>query len=303
MAKKREADRTVEALYTAPPKEFTATRARVVQELKAAGRTDEARALAKMKRPPASVWAVNQLARAAPDAVAELLELGAGLRSAEKQLLKGGQASGNAGEYLADARTARQKVAALARRAEALLAEAGHKATAPLARKISHTLQAAAVADDDTRAALEAGTLTQDLTPASSFGGGDLSSALSASVATAKQTHPKKPEQRAAERAPERKLQRAQETKRAKADEKRAQAIELRERRREQAAARKQAAALGRAADLADREVAARKRDVDKAREAVEDAEAELRAAKDALIDAENAAHAARRAADAAEPR
>jgi hypothetical protein len=302
MAKKREADRTVDALYTAPPKEFTATRARVVQELKAAGRTDEARALAKMKRPPASVWAVNQLARAAPDAVAELLELGAGLRSAEKQLLKGGQASGNAGEYLADARTARQKVAALARRAETLLAEAGHKATAPLARKISHTLQAAAVADDDTRAALEAGTLTQDLTPASSFGGGDLSSALSASVATAKQTHPKKPE-RAAERAPEPKLQRAQETKRAKADEKRAQAIELRERRREQAAARKQAAALRRAADLADREVAARKRDVDKAREAVEDAEAELRAAKDALIDAENAAHAARRAADAAEQR
>src|SRR5258708_34857267 len=159
MPKKREADHTdhtVEALHAAPPKEFTAARARLVQELKAAGRTDEARAVAKLKRPPASVWAVNQLARRVPDELAELLELGAGLRSAEKRLIKGGQA----GDFMADARTARQKVAALARRADTFLEEAGQKPTAPLTRKITQMLQAASVGDDETRAALREGRLT-----------------------------------------------------------------------------------------------------------------------------------------------
>ncbi|MDB4966976.1 MAG: hypothetical protein JWN44_2665 [Myxococcales bacterium] len=312
MAKKREAGHTADALYAAPPKEFTATRARLVKELKAADRGDEAREIAKMKRLPASVWAVNQLARRAPDEVAELLELGAGLRSAEKRLLKGGPAT----DFMADARTARQKVAALARRAEALLEEAGHKPTAPMTRTISQTLQAASVADDETRAALGAGRLTRDLAPASSFGGGDLSSALTASVATASQhkvdrphaarregrhgrREAKHPELHEAKR-PDKHAARPEKRRDAKRDEKRQKLAELRERRREQAAARKQAAALRRTADAADRLVADRSREVEKARALVERAETELRAAKDALADAETAARAARRAADAA---
>src|SRR6185437_10344870 len=75
MAKKRTGDGEdwQDALYAAAPKAFVAERKRVADALKAEGRTDEARAAARMKKPTASVWAVNQLARRAPDELGELL--------------------------------------------------------------------------------------------------------------------------------------------------------------------------------------------------------------------------------------
>jgi len=124
MTKKRAGDGQdadlVDSLYAAPPRQFVAERKRVRDALVAAGRADEAREVAKRKRPSASVWAVNQLARRAADEIDELLELGASLRAGERKLLRGG----DAGEFMEEARTARQKVAALARRAE-LIVEGG----------------------------------------------------------------------------------------------------------------------------------------------------------------------------------
>ncbi|HWE29993.1 MAG TPA: hypothetical protein VHB97_18405, partial [Polyangia bacterium] len=164
MAKNRaggrgDADELLDALYMAPPRAFVAERNRVAAALVAAGRGDEARAVAKLKRPSVSVWAVNQLARRARDEVAELLDLGATLRAGERKLMRGGSAEG----FMADARTARQKVAALARRAESIVEEAGQQATSTVARKITQTLHAASIADDDTRARLGAGRLQEDL--------------------------------------------------------------------------------------------------------------------------------------------
>ena len=162
MAKKRAGGdgegEIVDALFAAPPRAFVAERKRAVAALKGAGRDDEARAVAKLKRPSASVWAVNQLARRAPDAIAELLDLGAALRAEERKLLRGGSAE----ELMSDARTARQKVAALARRAASFVEAAGQKATATMGRKIVQTLHAASIADDDTRAQLRAGRLQED---------------------------------------------------------------------------------------------------------------------------------------------
>jgi len=288
MAKKRasgsDADELLDALYAAPPRAFVAERKRVADALEAAGRADEAKEVARRHKPTASVWAVNQLARRTPDDVAELLALGATLRAGQRKLLHGG---GAADGFMADARTARQKVAALARRAEGFIAEAGQKATATLGRKIAQTLQAASLADDETRAKLEAGRLDADLTPPSSFGGAAPSEKVKEPEKKREPARRHKTEHVAAER------------KHAAAERKHA-AAELRAQRRAQAAARKHAATLARAATAAERAVAERARAVDKARAAVERAEAGLRAAKDALADAETAAAAARRAADEA---
>ena len=288
MAKKRasgsDADELLDALYAAPPRAFVAERKRVADALEAAGRADEAKEVARRHKPTASVWAVNQLARRTPDDVAELLALGATLRAGQRKLLHGG---GAADGFMADARTARQKVAALARRAEGFIAEAGQKATATLGRKIAQTLQAASLADDETRAKLEAGRLDADLTPPSSFGGAAPSEKVKEPEKKREPARRHKTEHVAAER------------KHAAAERKHA-AAELRAQRRAQAAARKHTATLARAATAAERAVAERARAVDKARAAVERAEAGLRAAKDALADAETAAAAARRAADEA---
>jgi hypothetical protein len=312
MAKKRAgasdpaADEVLEALYAAAPRTFVGERKRAMAALKAAGRTDEARAIAKLKRPSASVWAVNQLARRAPDELAELIDLGAMLRDEERKLMRGGSAEG----FMTDARTARQKVAALARRAESFVTEAGQKATVTVGRKIAQTLHAASIADDETRAQLQAGRLREDLVPPSSFGaGGDLATTLAASLGAASKTPSKHASAERKHAAAERKsaaaphaIERAPsaaERKRAAAERKRAAAAQ-RSQRRAQAAARKHAATLERAAAAAARVVAERARAVEKARTAVERAESELRAAKDALVDAETAASAARRAADEA---
>jgi hypothetical protein len=201
MAAKRTDDTEdgLEALFAAPPKAFVAERARLVAALKAAGRTDEARAVAARKRPSASVWAVNQLARRARADLDELLALGASLRAGERALVRGGAAD----NFMAQARTARQRAAALARRAEGWLEEAGQKATPTLGRKMAQTLHAAAIGDDETRAALAAGRLAQDLAPPSDFGAGgraamatvagdDVAAALAASLgAGAKAAAPK----------------------------------------------------------------------------------------------------------------
>jgi hypothetical protein len=305
MAKKPSDDEWLDALFAAPPRAFVSERKRVAAELKAAGRNDEARAAAKLKRPSASVWAVNQLARRAPDELADLLDLGAALRAGERKLMRGGAA----GDFMTEARTARQKVAALARRAEAALSEeGGQKSTLALSRKIAQTLHAASIGDDEIRARLQAGRLEHDLAPPSSFGGDStsLTNALAASVAASPKSHAPKPagararahaKARAHAHAAEDDAATAAAARKRAAAERKASAAALRAGRREQAAARKQAAAHARAAAAADRVVAERQRAVEKARAAVEHAERDLRAAKDALTDAETAATAAHRAA------
>jgi hypothetical protein len=53
-------------LYALPLEEFTAARNELARSLKAAGDADEAARVKKLKKPPVSAWAVNQLARDDP---------------------------------------------------------------------------------------------------------------------------------------------------------------------------------------------------------------------------------------------
>jgi hypothetical protein len=79
----------VDELFTVPPREFVAARTSLVKALRAAGRRDEASAVGALRRPPPSVWALNQLARQRPDEVADLLDAGAELSAAQAALATG----------------------------------------------------------------------------------------------------------------------------------------------------------------------------------------------------------------------
>jgi hypothetical protein len=302
-------DDAIDAVLAAAPSEFVATRARVAAELKAAGDTAGAARVRALRRPSPSVWAVNQLARRDPDAVGELLLAGAQLLAAERRAL-----AGEAGTFLADARAERHRVAALARRAEAILATSGQRASAATARRIAQTLQAAAIGDDATRDALRAGRLRADLEPPTGFGAvlEGAPPAAPARVAGAQQrvrSAEDKPasvadRQRATTSAAAHKSAAAADRQSARAaaaadrERARAAAAAAKRARAEAAAARKREAARQRAVAAADRAVATQRRAVDRARAAVEEAEQHLRTAKDALAQAELAAATARRDAE-----
>ena len=82
-------DAALAALYQLPLEQFVATRDQLARRLRAAGDRATARQVAGLRRPPVSAWAANQLAHAAPNAVAELLEAGAALRQAQQDALAG----------------------------------------------------------------------------------------------------------------------------------------------------------------------------------------------------------------------
>ncbi|MEV1285832.1 hypothetical protein [Micromonospora sp. NPDC049679] len=76
----------VERLYAAPPDGFVAARDEAVAAARKAGDVDTAREIAKLRKPTVSAWLVNLLALRRPDLVAELVELSAALRSAQREL-------------------------------------------------------------------------------------------------------------------------------------------------------------------------------------------------------------------------
>jgi hypothetical protein len=75
-------------LYAADPAEFTDRRADLVAQARATGDKTGARAIGALRRPTRGAWVVNQLARADPDAVAELSRLGDELRAAFASCLR-----------------------------------------------------------------------------------------------------------------------------------------------------------------------------------------------------------------------
>jgi hypothetical protein len=157
-------DAALAALYQLPLEQFVATRDQLARRLRAAGDRASARQVAGLRRPPVSAWAANQLAHAAPNAVAELLEAGAALRQAQQDALAG--QPGAARRLRAATAQLRAALTRLSSRAETLLVRAGHAASDATLARLAATLQAAATGDEATRAALAQGRLPGDLDPA-----------------------------------------------------------------------------------------------------------------------------------------
>jgi hypothetical protein len=146
------------------PAEFVLVRGRLERELRDAGHADDATALKRLRRPHLAAWACNQLARTAPDDIADLLDSTEAVAAAQRDTLGGADAD--------DLRTAgrrrQQLIDELTGAAVRLLA--GHAPKpAQYHDPIAATLDAAsldpALADN-----LRRGRLTQPLNPPAGFG-------------------------------------------------------------------------------------------------------------------------------------
>ncbi|MFL6136230.1 MAG: hypothetical protein ACJ74O_00305 [Frankiaceae bacterium] len=147
-------DHVADELYALAPEEFTAVRDARAAEAKQAGDGETARAVKQLRRPTASAWLVNVLARRRADQLADLVGLGAALREAQESL---------AGDQLRELTVQRhQVVAALAQEVRRIAYDEGHPVSDDVAREVEGTLEAA-LADPGAAEAVQAGRLTRAL--------------------------------------------------------------------------------------------------------------------------------------------
>jgi hypothetical protein len=148
-------DDALNELYDAAPEDFVAERKRLVKELKAGGRAEDAGHVAKLRKPTVAAWALNRLARDHRRDIDLLLDSGHRLRQAQAGVLRG-----DAREAFEQAqRTERETIGRLVRDAEQLLGGA----SSGVLDQIAASLHAAAVSEQG-REVLAAGRFTQPLT-------------------------------------------------------------------------------------------------------------------------------------------
>jgi hypothetical protein len=143
----------LEELYAVPPKEFTRARNARVATLAKSGHHDVAEAVRRLRRPPTTLWAVNQLGRAARKRLDAFVDAVERLHRTQLRDPRGvGEAS----------RQQRAALEALLEAAREQLAAVGVKATPGAIGRMSSTLQGAAV-DSRLAEALRQGRLTEHL--------------------------------------------------------------------------------------------------------------------------------------------
>jgi hypothetical protein len=147
------AARALERLYAVPPKDFTRARNSLAAELRKARDTDAASTIARLRRPSATLWAVNQLAHHASASLQRFLEAVDRLRRTQLSDPRGAMEA---------MRAERAQLEALVARAEQALSEAGYSPSAEARRRIGDTLLGAA-ADRRHAEALLHGRLTEEL--------------------------------------------------------------------------------------------------------------------------------------------
>ncbi len=156
-------DQVAEELYALAPGSFVAARDERAAAARREGDAAAASAIKKLRKPTTSAWLANLLVREQADGVNELVELGSGLRAAQRAL---------AADQLRDlSRRRRELVDALRHAAQ----EAGRRAGVPVgdaaADEVAGTLEAA-VADPEAADMLRSGRLTSPLRYAGTgFGG------------------------------------------------------------------------------------------------------------------------------------
>jgi hypothetical protein len=141
-------------LYALAPEEFTAARDGREREARAAGEAKLAADIRGLRKPTQAAWVLNLLAREQPEALGELLDLGASLREAQKKL------QGDELRRLSAQRG--QVVGALARDAMQVARAAGRPATTAVLREVEQTLEAA-LADPAAADAVRTGRLSSAL--------------------------------------------------------------------------------------------------------------------------------------------
>jgi hypothetical protein len=240
----------LDSLYAAPLNEWVAARDSMAKELRDEGRRDEAEEVKKLRKPPAPVWAANQLARRRPRSIRRLIEAAEQLRTAQASRRE---------DYATARAEERDALEAAVAEGRSILAEAGADSEA-MSSRLERTLRSAA-ANEETAKVLEAGRLDEEL-EASGF------EALLGAFA---------PGQPAAKpKAAKEKPRKAQlESARKRVEQARAAAT----------AARKAVREAERRAQAARREWEQAQAEADDAAEAAAEADAELDAAREALAE------------------
>ena len=139
-----------EGLLAVAPEDFVAERKRVVKELRDADRTADAEVVARLRKPPPVVLAVNRAARARPQAAKDAA------RAAER--VRKTQLGGDPDAYSAALRALDEALELLAEVALAHL----DRASETMRRRLRALLRNA-VADDEARAALARGALRTEV--------------------------------------------------------------------------------------------------------------------------------------------
>ena len=163
MAESKAVEKAADELYGLPPGEFTRARDARVKELRKEDR-EAADAVKGLRKPSVAAWALNQLARRRPKDLDRLLAAGEDLRSAQEELLAGGDRAA----FQEAAAKERELVAGLSGEAAALAGEAGQGGTG-LQEKVAETLHAAAL-DAETAEELRSGRLVREREAIGGFG-------------------------------------------------------------------------------------------------------------------------------------
>jgi hypothetical protein len=270
----------VEELYAAPLRSFIRERDARASALSKAGQPEQARAVKQLRRPAASLWAVNQLAHADPKRLAALIDAVGRARAAQLRDPRG------AAEAF---RTQRADLQTLVSRAGEVLGAQGYRLTPAISRRISDTLLGAAV-DRWLVADLRRGRLMADV-PAPGFevlsGAARPLRLVQGAAVGVEPRHPpaaKTPDETGTGTA---KRESAQAARRA-----RAAATEAAHRARA-IAADEERARRRRDAEALEREAAARAAAVQQAQREVAEAAAALTEMRQRLLDAKGAARAA----------
>ena len=157
-------DEATDRLYGVDLDDFSGERARLAKELRAAGQKTEAAAVAKLRKPTAAAWVLNQLARRNRRDVDLLLDAGHRLRQTQAGVVRGGKR-----ESFEQARqTEAEALRRLGREAEKLLRSARGNASEAMLKQIVQGLRAASVSDEG-REQLARGTFVRPPDETSGF--------------------------------------------------------------------------------------------------------------------------------------
>lgn len=151
----------VVTVYHGPFDDFVARRTALVRELRSSD-PDGAAAAGKLRKPPVTVWAIDQLAAERPAVVAEVLAAGADAARAQRAATA---EAGSGEDLLAAAGRLRAGIEVAVRAATRVLDAAGHGTGEDAIRRIRTTMQAAAGGSAEERLAVWRGTLDRDLAP------------------------------------------------------------------------------------------------------------------------------------------
>lgn len=280
------ADDDLDRLLATPLPTFIEERRRLADALKAAGRRDDAKAIAKINKPSVPVWVVNQLARSEESLLTRLGVLTDELREVPAPASAAAAAAGY-GQLVTEHRDV---LRSLRGAAERILTAAGHDAGPALLERIVHSLRAG-MADPDTRAAIERGRLLREI------GEVDFTSMLGGTGAptpgSADRAPPRAHAPAATPRAPQ-PASPAEPVAQARARERAALQAE-RERTRARAAAEKELERARHQASAAHRRAVEEERALESARRVLESANRALEAARRTLDEKEERAAGARR--------